>query len=175
MGTIVLTLATCALVACSSNDSSSSSPEENPAEDSSESSSDPRSDKNSSGVVVLDSLGRPLSSSGVSQGGSSTGLSSSSVGPVIGIEDTVITDTTVVTDVNALPDCSAEIEGESFLVQSENILYFCLGGDWVEAEMVAQVSQVGCRNGVLTVGDDSEDETSGSERHPPTLLTSYTK
>ena len=113
MGTIVLTLATCALVACSSNDSSSSSPEENPAEDSSESSSDPRSDKNSSGVVVLDSLGRPQSSSGVGQGGSSTGLSSSSVGPVIGIEDTVITDTTVVTDVNALPDCSAEIEGVS--------------------------------------------------------------
>ena len=162
MGTIVLTLATCALVACSSNDSSSSSPEENPAEDSSESSSDPRSDKNSSGVVVLDSLGRPLSSSGVGQGGSSTGLSSSSVGPVIGIEDTVITDTTVVTDVNALPDCSAEIEGESFLVQSENILYFCLGGDWVEAEMVAQVSQVGCRNGVLTVGDDSEEDASES-------------
>ena len=163
MGTIVLTLATCALVACSSNDSSSSSPEENPAEDSSESSSDPHSDKNSSGVVALDSLGRPLSSSGVIQGGSSAGLSSSSVGPVVGIEDTVITDTTVVKDVNALPDCSAEIEGESFLVQSENILYFCLGGDWVEAEMVAQVSQVGCRNGVLTVGDDSEDETSGSE------------
>ena len=163
MGTVVLTFATCALVACSSHDSSSSSSEEDSAEESWESSSDPHSDKNSSGVVALDSLGRPLSSSDVIQGGFSAGLSSSSVGPVVGIEDTVITDTTVVKDVNALPECSAEIEGETFLVQSENMLYFCLGGDWVEAEMVVQVAQVGCRNGVLTVGDDSEDETSGSE------------
>ena len=119
--------------------------------------SDSLSEGNSSGVVVRDSLGRPLSSAG-GQGSSSTGLSSSSVGPVVGIEDSVITDTTVVTDVNALPDCSAEIEGESFMVQSDNTLYFCLGGEWIEAEAVAQVSQIGCRNGVLTVGEDSDEE-----------------
>ena len=88
------------------------------------------------------------------------GVSSSSVGPVAGILDSAITDSTLVTDVNALPECSAEIEGESFLVQSVNTLYFCLGGDWVDAGDIAQVSQVGCRNGILTVGDSFDDEES---------------
>ena len=83
MGAIVFILTTLILVACSGDSSSSSSSDENVAEESSGSSSDSGSDKNSSGVVARDSLGRPLSSSVGGQAGSSTELSSSSVGPVI--------------------------------------------------------------------------------------------
>ena len=127
-GVIVFILLTFALVACS--DSSSTSSEESELELSDDTYSGSESDNYSSGAVAKDSLGRPISSSGDSQnqssGGSAGGNSSSSVGPVVGIEDTVITDTTVVTDVDALPECTAANEGESFMVQSENTLYFCL-------------------------------------------------
>ena len=91
-------------------------------------SSGSRWEKRSSGVVQKDSLGRPISSAADPDkpgepgepGGS--GNSSSSTGPVVGIEDPVIEDTTAVVDVEALPECTAQSEGESFLVKSENIL-----------------------------------------------------
>ena len=158
MGAIVFILTTLILVACSGDSSSSSSSDENVAEESSGSSSDSGSDKNSSGVVARDSLGRPLSSSVGGQAGSSTELSSSSVGPVIGVEDTVITDTTLVVDADALPECSTKSEGASFMVQSENVLYFCLDGEWVPSDAVAETAGISCRNGVLVTGSVLDDE-----------------
>ena len=164
-GLVVFILLTFALVACS--DSSSTSSEESEQELSDDTYSGSESDNYSSGDVKLDSLGRPISSSGDSQnqssGGSAGGNSSSSVGPVVGIEDTVITDTTVVTDVDALPECTAANEGESFMVQSENTLYFCLAGEWVASDAVAATAGISCRNGVLVTGAaDDEDDDSGN-------------
>ena len=162
---VVFIWATIFLVACSSSSSSSSDEdglEIESSEDSESLSGTSHSDKKSSGVVAVDSLGRPVSSSATEpgkdpgkEGLSST--SSSSVGAVVGIEDTVITDTSIVEDVEALPECNAASEGESFLVKKENILYFCLAGNWVESDSVAETSGVTCRNGVMMIGDDSDD------------------
>ena len=151
---IVFAVAGLGLVACSDDSSSPGYVEEF----SSDSYSDPLSDKSSSGEVQRDSLGRPVSSAG---GASSQGAienSSSSVGPVIGIEDTVVTDTTTVVDVAALPECTVANEGETFMVQSENTLYFCLAGQWVVSDSVAETSGITCRDGVLVTGADSEDD-----------------
>ena len=157
--------------ACSGNSSSSNEgvdPDEEyiDEDDDHGRSSGSRWDKHSSGVVQKDSLGRPLSSSAGDPGkpgepGSTT--SSSSTGPVIGIQDTVIEDTSVVVDVEALPECTAENEGESFLVKSENVLYFCLAKEWVASEEVSQTTGISCRNGVLmTGGDEGDDDDGGS-------------
>lgn len=133
-------------------------------------SSGSRWEKRSSGVVQKDSLGRPISSAADPDkpgepgepGGS--GNSSSSTGPVVGIQDTVIVDTTAVVDVEALPECTAQSEGESFLVKSENILYFCLAGEWVPSEEVSQATGISCRDGKMYTGVEDDDEK-GSSSH----------
>ena len=131
-------------------------------------SSGSRWEKRSSGVVQKDSLGRPISSAADPDkpgepgepGGS--GNSSSSTGPVVGIEDPVIEDTTTVVDVEALPECTAQSEGESFLVKSENILYFCLAGEWVPSEEVSQAAGISCRDGKMYTGVEDDDEKGSS-------------
>ncbi|MBR4681548.1 MAG: histidine phosphatase family protein [Fibrobacter sp.] len=131
-------------------------------------SSGSRWEKRSSGVVQKDSLGRPISSAADPDkpgepgepGGS--GNSSSSTGPVVGIEDPVIEDTTTVVDVEALPECSAQSEGESFLVKSENILYFCLAGEWIPSEEVSQATGISCRDGKMYTGVEDDDEKGSS-------------
>lgn len=127
-------------------------------------SSGSRWDKKSSGVVQKDSLGNPISSAGEpgkpGEPGES-GNSSSSTGPVVGIKDTVIVDTTAVVDVDALPECTADNEGESFLVKSENILYFCLAKEWVPSDAVAQTAGISCRNGVMVTGVNADDDDDG--------------
>ena len=59
--------------------------------------------------------------------------SSSSANPGVpdAVKDTLIQDTTQVMDVNQLPECTAQKEGESFFVASENTLYFCMSKEWV--------------------------------------------
>ena len=131
-------------------------------------SSGSRWEKRSSGVVQKDSLGRPISSAADPDkpgepgepGGS--GNSSSSTGAVVGIEDPVIEDTTTVVDVEALPECTAQSEGESFLVKSENILYFCLAGEWVPSEEVSQAAGISCRDGKMYTGVEDDDEKGSS-------------
>ena len=131
-------------------------------------SSGSRWEKRSSGVVQKDSLGRPISSAADPDkpgepgepGGS--GNSSSSTGPVVGIEDPVIEDTTTVVDVEALSECTAQSEGESFLVKSENILYFCLAGEWVPSEEVSQATGISCRDGKMYTGVEDDDEKGSS-------------
>ena len=151
-----------AMEACSGNSSTSGESDIESSDDS----ADPYSGKNSSGEVQRDSLGRPISSAGPNQNGSS-----SSTGPVIGVEDTLVYDTTTVLDVDALPECTAATEGETFMVQSENKLYFCLDGDWVESQTVSEVVGLTCRDGVLvagsSAGDDSDDDSNGSSGGNP--------
>ena len=146
-----------------SGHSSSSDPEED-VEDiySEEGSSGSRWEKNSSGVVQKDSLGRPISSATDAGKPGESSNSSSSTGPVVGIKDTVITDTTMVSDVDALPECNAASEGESFFVRNENTLYFCLAKNWVPSDEVAQTTGISCRNGVLVTGEDVDDDDDDS-------------
>ena len=132
-------------------------------------SSGSRWEKRSSGVVQKDSLGRPISSAADPDkpgepGGNPTdpSVSSSSTGAVAGIKDTVIEDTTTVVDVEALPECTAANEGESFLVKSENILYFCLAKEWVPSEEVSQSTGISCRDGKMYTGVEDEDDSKGS-------------
>ncbi len=129
-------------------------------------SSGSRWEKRSSGVVQKDSLGRPISSAAdpdkPGEPGQSGSNSSSSTGPVIGVEEPVIEDTTAVVDVEALPECTAQSEGESFLVKSENVLYFCLAGQWVPSEEVSQSTGISCRDGKMYTGAEDEDDSGSS-------------
>ena len=161
---IVCVFSALSFEACSGH-SSSSDPEEIEDIYSEEGSSGSRWEKNSSGVVQKDSLGRPISSAADVGKPGEPGNSSSSTGPVVGIQDTVIADTTMVMDVEALPECDAASEGESFFVKNENTLYFCLAKNWVPSDEVAQTTGISCRNGVLVTGadvDDDDDDDAGS-------------
>ena len=159
---VVFAFWTLSMEGCSGH-SSSSDPEED-VEDiySEEGSSGSRWEKNSSGVVQKDSLGRPISSATDAGKPGESSNSSSSTGPVVGIKDTVITDTTMVSDVDALPECNAASEGESFFVRNENTLYFCLAKNWVPSDEVAQTTGISCRNGVLVTGEDVDDDDDDS-------------
>ncbi len=114
------------------------------------------------------------SSSSYEVSGSSSGhhhhhRSSSSSGANPGkpdvVQDTLIHDTTMVTDVDALPECTAAKEGESFLVKSENALRFCMGGEWVDAEVVKESFELGCRDGMLVINGAGEDIVESSSSH----------
>ena len=63
--------------------------------------------------------------SGKSQPGQKSSSSAAPGVPDV-VQDTLIQDTTLVEDVSALPECTSEKEGESFMVASENVLYFCM-------------------------------------------------
>ena len=151
--TIVFALAVCSLTACSDDSSSASDDPELSEELSADST------KRSDDEKKLDSLGRPLSSAATKD---SLSLSSSSVAPVSVIGDSLIVDTTVVSDVDDLPKCTSANEGESFMVESENTLYFCVGGDWIELSSVVKSSPISCRDGMLVMGEVDEEEASSS-------------
>lgn len=61
-----------------------------------------------------------------------------------------IEDTTSVSDVKQLPDCGSANEGESFMVESENALYFCTGGEW--SKDAVELLGVTCADGKLSLG-----------------------
>ena len=73
------------------------------------------------------------------------------------VKDTLIQDTTQVTDVEALPECTAAKEGESFFVKSENVLYFCMGKEWIPSDVVKEVFEFGCRDGMLVLKNPGEE------------------
>ena len=90
---------------------------------------------------------------GGSQGGpsGSSGSSSSYVPPKDVISDPIVEDTTTVTEVAQLPSCTTANEGETFMVDSEKSVYFCVGGQWIPYETVGQVFNVTCKDGVLSL------------------------
>ncbi|MBR4006292.1 histidine phosphatase family protein [Fibrobacter sp.] len=102
-------------------------------------------------------------SGGHSSGGHHSGSSSSmKVEPISAVTDTLIEDTTAVASKSDLPACTADKEGESFYVEGEQTLYFCIGSEWHPSETVTEVFQVGCHNGVLTLnmtGEEEEEES----------------
>jgi len=98
---------------------------------------------------------RSSGSHGSHSHGSHDGSSSSYVPPDVLKDDSVVTDTTTVQDVNQLPACTAANEGETFMVDSEKSVYFCVGGQWIPYEMLEQVYTISCKNGVLTFEEPS--------------------
>ena len=100
---------------------------------------------------------KPGDSSSSGKGHSHHG-SSSSVSPGVPdvVTDTLIHDSTVVTDVDHLPDCTSEKEGESFMVESEKKLYFCVSKEWVESELVREFFELSCRDGMLVLKNPGE-------------------
>lgn len=101
---------------------------------------------------------KPGDSSSSGKGHSHHG-SSSSVSPGVPdvVTDTLIHDSTVVTDVDHLPACTSEKEGESFMVESEKKLYFCVSKEWVESELVREFFELSCRDGMLVLKNPGEE------------------
>ena len=117
------------------------------------------------------------SSSSYEVSGSSSGhhhhhRSSSSSGANPGkpdvVQDTLIHDTTTVSDVDDLPECTSAKEGESFLVKSENILRFCVGGEWIASDVVKEFFELGCRDGMLVLNGAGEEIVESSSSHGTT-------
>jgi hypothetical protein len=79
------------------------------------------------------------------------------VEPISAVTDTLIEDTTAVASKSDLPACTPDKEGESFYVEGEQTLYFCIGSEWHPSETVTEVFQVGCHNGVLTLNMTGEE------------------
>lgn len=65
--------------------------------------------------------------------------------------DTLVEDTSVVSSKQELPACTSTNEGESFMVDEENTLYFCINSEWKTSEAVLGQVKTSCSNGVLTV------------------------
>ncbi len=114
-----------------------------------------------------------LSSGGHSHGGHHGSSSSSSVKaePISAVGDSLIEDTTAVLSKNDLPACTPDKEGESFYVESEHVLYFCLEKEWFPSETVESLFKIGCHNGVLTLeapgAEEEEEESSGQGQSNP--------
>ena len=117
------------------------------------------------------------SSSSYEVSGSSSGhhhhhRSSSSSGANPGkpdvVQDTLIHDTTTVSAVDDLPECTSAKEGESFLVKSENILRFCVGGEWIASDVVKEFFELGCRDGMLVLNGAGEEIVESSSSHGTT-------
>ena len=107
-----------------------------------------------------------------SSGGHHHHRSSSSSGANPGkpdvVQDTLIHDTTTVSDVDDLPECTSAKEGESFLVKSENILRFCVGGEWIASDVVKEFFELGCRDGMLVLNGAGEETVESSSSHGTT-------
>ena len=84
------------------------------------------------------------------------------------VQDTLIHDTTTVSDVDDLPECTSAKEGESFLVKSENILRFCVGGEWIASDVVKEFFELGCRDGMLVLNGAGEEIVESSSSHGTT-------
>ena len=94
--------------------------------------------------------------SGKSQPGQKSSSSAAPGVPDV-VADTLIQDTTLVEDVSALPKCTSEKEGESFMVASENVLYFCMSKEWVPSDVVTEIFELSCRDGMLVVKAPGEE------------------
>lgn len=63
--------------------------------------------------------------------------------------DTLVVDTAIVESKKELPKCSAENEGEAFMVDDEGSLYFCINGEWQTS--ILGLVKASCNEGNLTV------------------------
>lgn len=63
--------------------------------------------------------------------------------------DSLLQDTFVVVTKKELPACSAANEGETFMVDEESALYFCINGEWKTS--ILGLVKASCAEGVLTV------------------------
>ena len=113
---------------------------------------------NSSGSTK--SSGKPDQNKGSS--GHVSNSSSSYVPPDVILDTNVVEDTTAVTDVDQLPACASTNEGETFMVNSEKMIYFCLGGNWVPYSTVEEVFTVSCKDGVLTIDETAADDAAAA-------------
>lgn len=76
-------------------------------------------------------------------------LQDSIAGPEI--EDIpMVEDSTQVSDVSKMPNCTAANEGEALMVTSENAIYFCNTGEWIPG--IVENFGVSCANGNLIAG-----------------------
>ena len=108
------------------------------------------------------SSGKPDKKYGSSSSGRVSNSSSSYVPPDVIADTNVVEDTTIVTDVDQLPACSAKNEGETFMVNAEKMVYFCLGGNWVPYSTVEEVFTVSCKDGVLTIDETAADDAAAA-------------
>ena len=83
--------------------------------------------------------------------------------------DSVVVDTGVVSSKTELPPCSAQNEGESFLVDESSELYFCINGEWRTS--VIGVVKATCADGELKV--DPFTASDAAEAEDPTLAGTY--
>ncbi|MBO7104806.1 MAG: histidine phosphatase family protein [Fibrobacter sp.] len=63
--------------------------------------------------------------------------------------DSLRVDTSVVSTKKELPSCTAANEGETFMVDEDSDLYFCINGEWRTS--VLGLVKASCSDGVLTV------------------------
>lgn len=83
--------------------------------------------------------------------------------------DSMVQDTFVVDSKKELPDCSAANEGETFMVDEESALYFCINGEWQTS--ILGLVKASCAEGVLTV--DPFTPSDAAEPVVDSLATSY--
>ena len=95
-----------------------------------------------------------------------TGLGGLINPPVI---DSMVQDTSVVQSKKELPPCTAANEGETFMVDEDADLYFCINGEWMTS--VIGLVKASCSNGVLTVDPFSPSDI--AEAEDPALAGSY--
>lgn len=86
--------------------------------------------------------------------------------PVI---DSLVLDTSVVQSKNELPACTAANEGETFMVDEESALYFCINGEWRTS--IIGLVKASCSNGVLTVDPFAPSDI--AEEEDPALAGTY--
>lgn len=63
--------------------------------------------------------------------------------------DTLVVDTAIVETKTELPSCTAANEGETFMVDEETSLYFCINGEWQTS--ILGLVKASCSDGNLTV------------------------
>lgn len=137
------------------------------------------SDESSSGVLDDDAeISATENNQGESTGkesgsekpGEETGSEKDS-GPeaVVVVTDPVIEDTTTVQDTSALPECTPANEGEALAVTSEDVLYFCIGGEWVANAQ--ELFSLTCADGILKL--DLTKMTDDASSTIETDLTQY--
>ena len=83
--------------------------------------------------------------------------------------ETIVVDTSVVSTKKELPPCTAQNEGETFLVDEASDLYFCINGEWRTS--VIGVVKATCADGELKV--DPFTASDAAEAEDPTLAGTY--
>ena len=83
--------------------------------------------------------------------------------------ETIVVDTSVVSTKKELPPCTAQNEGETFLVDEASDLYFCINGEWRTS--VIGIVKATCADGNLTV--DPFTASDAAEVEDPALAGTY--